>query len=320
MPCCRTDFKETLKMFKWLVYPVVIVQILAGSPLVHAQPDQEEHLTRHLDVVYAVVQQGQLKRELKLDLFIPKQAEKPMPLVVWIHGGAWQAGDKRPCASLFMTEHGFAAAGIGYRLYPEAIFPAQIHDCKAAIRYLRANADRYGIDPNAIGVWGASAGGHLAAMLGTSAGLEEADGAIGDHADTSTAVQAVCSWFGPTDFFTMPIGRRQFAAGQDPELQVLGGRISENQELAQLVSPATHVTKGDPPFLFMHGDQDRLVPLQQSRFMHDKLTAVGVPSELIVLEGEGHGFRDHRAAAKTVLEFFTKTLKQKPEADPAKPL
>ena len=213
-----------------------------------------------------------------------------MPLVVWIHGGAWQAGDKRPCASLFMTEYGFAAAGIGYRLYPEAVFPAQIHDCKAAIRFLRANAEKYGIDPNAIGVWGASAGGHLAAMLGASAGVEEADGTIGEHTDVSTEVQAVCSWFGPTDFFTMPIGRRQFAAGQVPEIQLLGGRISEKQDLARLVSPVSHISKGDPPFLFMHGDRDPLVPLQQSRLMHDLLTAAGVRSELIVLEGEGHGF------------------------------
>lgn len=263
-----------------------------------------------MDIIYATVG----KRELKLDLHVPKDVQKPVPLVVWIHGGAWHAGDKRPCVSLFMSEHGFAAASIGYRLVPEAIFPAQIHDCKAAIRYLRANADKYGIDPNAIGVWGASAGGHLAAMLGTTAGKVEADGILGDHADTSSAVQAVCSWFGPTDFFTMPIGTRQFQPGQDPEIQALGGRVSDKKELAWLVSPASHASRSAPPFLFMHGDKDPLVPLQQSRLMHDKLIASGAKSELIVLEGEGHGFRDHKAAAKTVLEFFTKTLKPKPDS------
>ena len=299
----------------------LICILWAMTAMTNAQPQERpaSPLTRpaqntvnsHLDVVYATVGQ----RELKLDLHLPKNAEKPVPLVVWIHGGAWRVGDKRPCVSLFMTQHGFAAASIGYRLVPEAIFPAQVHDCKAAIRHLRANADTYGIDPTAIGVWGASAGGHLAAMLGSSAGLQDADGALGDHTDVSTAVQAVCSWFGPTDFFTMPIGRRSFAPGQDPELQVLGGRVMARQELARLVSPASHVSKTAPPFLFMHGDSDPLVPVQQSRLMHDKLRAAGVPSELIVLEGQGHGFSDHQAAAGTVLKFFTEKLKPNTEHD-----
>lgn len=267
-----------------------------------------ENVTSYKDVVYAAVGE----RKLVLDLYIPKNAEKPMPLVVWIHGGAWSAGSKQPCSSLFLTRHGFAAASIGYRLVPEAIFPAQFHDCKAAIRYLRANADEYGIDPNAIGVWGASAGGHLAALLGTSAGIKEADGSLGEHTDVSSAVQAVCDWFGPSDFFTMPIGRRQFAKGEDPELHVLGGKISENQDMARLASPASHVSKHAPPFLIMHGDKDPLVPIQQSRLLHDKLTAAGVSSELIVLEGEGHGFRDNIAAIKPVLRFFTEQLKKKP--------
>ena len=253
-----------------------------------------ENVTSYKDLVYA----ADGERKLVLDLYIPKNTEKPMPLVVWIHGGAWRVGSKEPCSSLFLTQYGFAAASIGYRLVPEAIFPAQFHDCKAAIRYLRANADQYGIDPNAIGVWGASAGGHLAALLGTSAGIKEADGSLGEHADVSSAVQAVCDWFGPTDFFTMPIGKRQFAQGEDPELEVLGGKISEHQDMVRLASPASHVSKHAPPFLIMHGDKDPLVPVQQSRLLHDKLTAAGVSSELIVLEGEGHGFRDNKAAIK----------------------
>jgi acetyl esterase/lipase len=302
-----------MKMLQWMLCAAAIMLFSNETPAASAQSDAKESLDRYLDVVYTTVEQGDQSRELKLDIFIPRNAKKPVPLVVWIHGGAWMVGDKRPCASLFMTEHGFAAASIGYRLYPEAIFPAQIHDCKAAIRFLRANAEKYGIDPNAIGVWGASAGGHLAAMLGVSAGNEQADGTLGDYTNVSTRVQAVCSWFGPMDFFTMPLGRRQFQADRDPETLLLGGRLSEKQDLARLVSPISHVSKDDPPFLFMHGNRDTTVPLQQSRLMHEMLTAAGVPSELIVLKGEGHGFRDNQAAAQKVLQFFKRQLQDKPK-------
>ena len=246
--------------------------------------------------------------DLKLDLYVPQKAEGPMPLVVWIHGGGWRSGSKDSCPALPMLRFGFAVASINYRLTDVAVFPAQIHDCKAAIRYLRATTKTYNIDPDRIGVWGASAGGHLAALLGTTNGNKKLEGSVGDYLNAVSDVQAVCDWFGPSDFLTMPIGKRQFKAGQDPEVKFLGGSIAEKQTLAEQCSPATHVTKDAPPFLIMHGDQDPLVPLQQSQLLYDLLKAAGVDSKLIVMEGSGHGFGRDDRAGQPVIEFFRRTL------------
>ena len=134
----------------------------------------------------------------KLDLYLPEKATGPLPVVVWIHGGGWQAGNKDHCRALPFVSKGFAAASINYRLSQHAKFPAQIDDCKAAIRWLRAHASQYQLDPNHIGVWGESAGGHLVALLGTTGGKEFSP--PGPNAKQSDKVQAVCDWYGPTDF------------------------------------------------------------------------------------------------------------------------
>lgn len=266
----------------------------------------------HKDLVYG--SEHQVRQSL--DLYVPKDAKAPLPLVVWIHGGAWMAGDKNWNPATPLLNEGFAVASINYRLSQIATFPAQIHDCKAAIRYLRANADTYHIDPNSIGVWGASAGGHLVALLGVTNGNKELEGAVGDYLKTSSDVQAVCDWFGPSDMLTMSIGKRQFEQGKDPELLLLGGPLSEKRELAELASPVTHVTKDAPPFLIMHGDQDNLVPIQQSRLLNDKLKAAGADSTLIVMEGKGHGFGNDPSVLEPVIKFFNRTLKpQKAEND-----
>ena len=151
----------------------------------------------HRDLVYAKTPQ----RELALDLYIPDGATKP-PLIVWVHGGAWRAGSKAKPPALWMLERGYAVASISYRLSQQAVFPAQIHDCKAAIRWLRAHASKYGYDAERIGAWGASAGGHLVALLGTSSGVKELEGDLG-YNDQSSRVQAVVDYFGPTDVTAM---------------------------------------------------------------------------------------------------------------------
>lgn len=256
------------------------------------------------DVAY--VKEGHERQ--KLDLFLPEKADKPLPVVVWIHGGAWRAGDKGRNPAQYLVQQGYAVASINYRLSQHATMPAQIEDCKAAIRWLRANAKEYNLDPEHIGVWGASAGGHLVALLGTSGDVKELEGELG-HADQSSRVQCVVDWFGPTDFLAM--GRTQDRADA-PVARLLGGPLNTKTEAAKAASPVTHITKDDPPFLIMHGDKDTTVGLRQSNILADKLKETGVEVELKVLEGAGHGGPAFLSAdSRQLIEaFFAKHLKK----------
>ena len=247
----------------------------------------------------------------KLDLYLPAKADRPLPVVVWIHGGAWRAGDKKFCPGLFLTGKGFAVVSINYRLSQHAVFPAQIHDCKAAIRWLRAQAKKYNLDPHHIGVWGGSAGGHLVALLGTTGNLKELDGKEG-NLEQSSKVQCVVDWFGPTDF------RKPTPRSDDPKSVVaalLGGPPSKEKKKAVLASPLAHVHKDCPPFLIMHGDRDKVVALSQSKSLAEALEKVKVPVTLVVLEGAGHGGPEFRneASRKRIEEFFTRYLKPRTE-------
>jgi len=244
----------------------------------------------------------------KLDLYLPEKSEGPLPVVVWIHGGGWRAGSKSGCPGIFLAGKGFAVASVGYRLSQHAVFPAQIEDCKTAIRWLRANAKMYNLDGNHVGVWGASAGGHLVALLGTSAKLKELDGT--GNLDQSSEVQCVVDWFGPTDFQHMP---EQIS--NDPKsviAQLLGGAPAKEKEKAALASPLGQVNKDCPPFLIMHGDKDQLVRLSQSQDLEAALKKANVPVTLVVLEGQGHGGPEFSNAEnrKRIEEFFSKYLKQ----------
>ncbi len=245
----------------------------------------------------------------KLDLYTP-EGEGPYPLVIWIHGGAFRMGSKAPCPALWLVEEGYAVAGINYRLSQHAIFPAQIEDCKAAVRWLRAHAAEYHLDPEHFGAWGASAGGHLAAMLGVTGGVAEFE--KGENLDQSSRVQAVCDWFGPTDFTLMNQfpGDMDHDAPDSPEAQLIGGPVQENKEKAQRANPVTYVTADDPPFLIMHGDKDPLVPFNQSELLDAALRKAGVPVTFHVVQGAGHGFQDPKLD-RLVLEFFNRHLKKK---------
>src|SRR5262249_24089734 len=139
----------------------------------------------------------------KLDLYLPDKADGPLPVVVWVHGGAWRQGSKNGCPGVYLAARGFAVASVGCRLSHDAVFPAQIEDCKAAVRWLRANAKKYTLDPDHVGAWGASAGGHLVALLGTTGGMKDLEGKDGDL-DQSSKVQCVVDWFGPTDLRDLP--------------------------------------------------------------------------------------------------------------------
>jgi len=253
---------------------------------------------------------GQGKKSQTLDLFVPGEAKDPLPVVVWIHGGAWLAGSKEGCPAIRFLTRGYAVASLNYRLTQEAIFPAQIEDCKGAIRWLRANAGKHGLDPNRIGVWGSSAGGHLVALLGTSGDVKELEGKVGGNLEFTSRVQAVCDWFGPTDFLKM-IGQpssMRHAAADSPESLLVGGAIEKMKEMVAKASPITYVGKGNPPFLIMHGDKDNLVPINQSEILYDALKKAGVEATFEVVKGAGHGFGGPEVNRK-VEEFFDEHLK-----------
>ncbi len=234
----------------------------------------------YLDLAYTNV-----PRRLALDLYTPA-GTPPFPVVVWIHGGSWISGVRALFPghpALRLRDRGYAVATIDYRLVPEGFFPAQAHDCKAALRWLRGNADRYGLDRVRIAAWGASAGGHLAALVGTSGGIAALEDPSQGHASESSRVQAVVDWFGPTDYLLAGDADQQLAAAL-----LLGCPISACPDKAALASPVTHVDGSDPPFLIQHGTADRVVPIAHSERLHGELLAAAVRSTITRLDGAGH--------------------------------
>lgn len=237
---------------------------------------------------------GSHKERNTLDLFVPK-SEKPLPLLIWVHGGGWSAGSKDGGNPLlrFLTQ-GYAVAATNYRLSQHAVFPAQIQDCKEAVRFLRANTKKYNLKPDAFGVSGGSAGGHLVALLGTSGGVKELQLPDSPHKDVSDKVQCVVDLFGPTDLTKMAAqsglnSKIDHDNPKSPESRLIGGPIQENKEKAAKANPLTYIDKDDPPVLILHGDQDPLVPLGQSEIFVEALKKAGVPCELVVVKGGGHG-------------------------------
>lgn len=224
------------------------------------------------------------ERPLRLHLARPKKLPtKPLPVVVWIHGGGWTGGSRDGGIGhcIMQARKGYVGVAIEYRFSGEAKFPAQVEDCKCAIRFLRAKAKEYHLDPDRIGVAGHSAGGHLCALLGTSANVKELEG-TGGWPEFSSRVQAVCDASGPADFVTWGDKAHPAVKG------LLGGFVSEKSELAALASPVTHASKTSPPFLIIHGDQDDVVPVVEGRAMHAALQKAGAESTLLILPGVKH--------------------------------
>jgi len=291
----------------------VFLLALAASAQQPPAPQLPEGTVVHRDLAY--VTRNAHERQV-LDLYLPAAGDN-LPLIIWIHGGGWQNGSKdRPTGLQFLRE-GYALASINYRLSGHALFPAQIEDCKAAVRWLRANARKYRIDPNRFGVWGASAGGHLVAMLGTTGGVKEFD--VGENLQVSSRVQAVCDFYGPTDFLQMdahrvPGAKLAHDSPGSPEAKLVGGPIQENKEKVARANPITYVGKDAPPFLIVHGDADPLVPHHQSELLRDALEKVSVPVSLYTVKGGGHGqgFQQDANLIPAVRAFFAKTLKARP--------
>ena len=268
---------------------------------------------KHADITYASIE----GRDLRLDVYVPQRStDRPIPAVVWIHGGGWRGGSKnnigRPQSIL---QHGYGLISVGYRLSGEAIFPAAIADVKAAMRWVRANASRFGFDPDRLGAWGSSAGGHLVALLGTAHDVEEWDRIHEENPGISSRPDAVCNWFGPTDFLRMNDfpGRIDHDAAGSPESMFIGGPIQDYPEKAQRANPIRYVTSDDPPILHMHGERDQSVPYNQSELLHAALQNAGVDTTLYKVKAADHGFRGMEgdtaeSLGQRVADFFDRTL------------
>ena len=300
---------------------------LASTVVLHAQERDRgtseprpqfqlpEGVIAHRDLVYGSVD----GRDLHLDLYVPEtRSANPMPLVVWVHGGGWRGGSReglrRPGPIL---EHGgYILASVEYRLSGEAIFPAAIADCKAAVRWLRTHAADYGIDPDRLAVWGSSAGGHLAALLGTAWDVREWDAMHAENQGVSSKPTVVCNWFGPTDFLRMNDfeGRIDHDAPGSQESEFIGGPIQEHPDRVRRANPISYVTPDDPPMLLMHGELDLSVPYNQSELLYAALHEAGVESRLYNVVGADHGFRNAvedtpESLFKMVAEFLDRHLK-----------
>lgn len=249
--------------------------------------------------------------QLKLDLYLPK-IRKP-PLVVWVHGGAWRRGSKVSVPIKDLVPQGFAVASVDYRLTPVARFPANVHDIKAAIRWLRARADQYGYDARKVGIAGASAGGHLVNLVGTSNRHPQLEGKVGANTDQSSDVAAIVSFYGAANLMTIlhqstPHG----LSVRVPALKLLlGGSPEDRPELAKLASPVFHVDENDPPLLLVHGVQDHQMPVNQSIELYLQYQVKKRPVHFEFIEAGGHGgpqFYDEKRIKMTA-DFFRKHLR-----------
>lgn len=250
-------------------------------------------------------------QHLQLNLARPKTGDGPFPAIVCIHGGGFRAGKRESYDALCLklAQNGYVAITVTYRLAPKYPFPAAVHDTKAAVRWLRANAAKYKVNPDRIGVTGGSAGGHLAQFLGVTAGVKEFEG-NGGHADQSSRVKCVVNVYGPSDF-TKSYGKSVDAAEVLPLF--LGGNLETAKQAHIRSSPLNWVTPNAAPTLCIHGTEDKYVAHEQAVWIVDRLKAAGVEAELLTLEGAGHGFKgkDAETAEKAMLAFFDKHLKTK---------
>jgi acetyl esterase/lipase len=270
------------------------------------------------DVPYATLSAAQ-----KLDLYLPTTGTGPFPLVIMVHGGGFMFGDKSDGGGLTGVDQllaaGYAVASINYRLSGEATFPAQIYDVKAAVRFLRANAAQYNLNPDKFGAWGASAGGNLVSLLGTTCGVPELEGAELGNADQSSCVQAVVDWFGPIDFLKMQ--EQLTAAGcsastdsaNSPESRLMGAPIQTIPEKVALTNPMNFITPDDPPFFIENGTADCNIPPIQNKNFADALSAVIGADKVVYisLEGAGHGGAQFETAENIskVISFLDQYLK-----------
>ncbi|MFC5454419.1 alpha/beta hydrolase fold domain-containing protein [Prosthecobacter fluviatilis] len=273
---------------------------------------EKNQVELHLDQPYAANDNP----KQKVDLYLPKKrnTDKPLPVVALIHGGGWVNGDRLGYAAAaiqFARTGDYAAVAVGYRLTKEAHWPAQIYDCKAAIRWIRAHAKEFNLDPDKIAVMGSSAGGHLSSLIGTSGDVKELEGDLGPSTTFSSRVQCVINLCGPEDFTqalmfdkdNKPVVKDDAVSG------LLGGTYEEKHEVAVAASPVTYVTDDDPPFITFHGTADKRVAFLHAEAIHAALKQAGVPSLLIPITDGGHGSVSHPDVMVRAKIFISNTLR-----------
>jgi len=273
----RTETERDLRVVGALAL-LLAFALFASSVGAEGRPSAKSAVKKTRNLVFAEVD----GREIHLDVHVPEGVTRP-PLVVWIHGGGWEVGDKSKCRSCWLLHKGYAVASINYRLSPNPPFPAQIHDCKAAIRWLRANQQRLGYDASRIAVAGSSAGGHLAALLATSGDIAELEGVVGGNLEESSRVQMAVTISGFSDLAT------SYASVDDIRIvRLIGGTPEERPEQSRLASPVHFVGPGDAPLLLIHGEKDPIVDPKQAVQLHRAYQEAGLESSLMMIPDKGH--------------------------------
>lgn len=280
--------------------------------------DLSNNKRKWLDIPYANLSPAE-----KLDIYLPDDGDGPFPVIISIHGGGFMFGDKADeqlNPMLKGLNHGYAIVSINYRMSGEAIFPANINDVKAAIRWVKANAAEYKFSPKRIALWGGSAGANLAALAGTSGDVKELEDMSMGNANQSSRVMAVVDWFGPTNFLLMDEQLKETGNGKPDKSEansmlskVLGQKITEIPEKVKMANPESYITSDDPPFLIQHGTKDPIVPTQQSVLFYEKLVKVLGKEKvtLHLLEGVHHGGKEFETPEnlQIVFSFLDKILK-----------
>ncbi len=286
-----------MKRFLLLALALPVLAQSPTDPKQRARESAEKNAVElRLDQPYA----GNTHPKQAVDVYLPKQrkSNQPLPVIAFIHGGGWVNGDRLGYAAQaiqFARTGDYAAVTVGYRLTGEASWPAQIHDCKAAIRWIRAHARELNLDPDKIAAWGSSAGGHLSSLLGTSGDVAALEGELGPHTGVSSRVQCVVNLCGPEDFtLALMFDTQGQPIWQDDAVSgLLGGPAPDRPTEARAASPVTHVSKDDPPFLTFHGTADQRVAFHHAEAIHAALQKAGVPSLLVPISGGGHGSVGH---------------------------
>lgn len=311
------------KFFALILICVGLIGVWTLSDTIQQKDEPEKLVTVIHNIEYGKV--GDIP--LLLDMYIPeKPRATPSPAVIWIHEGAWYEGDKSDDSSIYwsrsLAEQGFSAVSINYRLSTIAQFPAAVQDCKCAIRWLKANAETYNINPNQIGVAGSSAGGHLAMMAGLADETADLEG-DGGWIEFSSRVQAICSLYGPSYLplmYDYEVDRTiEMGGGRNDTavFQFMGVYLEDRKEIYEAASPINYITPGDPPLLLIHGDIDQVVPFEQSNIMYQAYKKAGLETTLIKVIGAGHGFSQETSnpidpsfeeITQLFLEFFKKHL------------
>ena len=282
--------------------PLLFLLLLAAATKLPAQTSDPKATVRQqaeksqVSVLFDQPYAGTDHPKQQVDLFLPtqRQGQAPLPVIALIHGGGWRNGDRLGYSGqaipIAATGH-YAAVTVGYRLTGEAAWPAQVHDVKAAIRWIRAHAEQHGLDPDRIAVWGSSAGGHLSSLLGTSGDVAELEGDLGPHTRFSSRVQAVVNLCGPQDFTValMRDPKGQPVIEDDAVMGLLGGTAVQKPAEARAASPLTHVSPDDPPFITFHGTADQRVAYAHAELIHAALQKAGVSSLLVPIQDGDHG-------------------------------